>query len=190
MKPMPFVTALAVVLLSACSSPSTGSDKRPGFFSVPVPQSAPGTQLGYMSVHVSGFGNDGVTTRADVRLSPGGTGKPRGRLTPIMNVDPQLASRVAVSFKTGQDAQAAYALAKQIARATYCPTGPISENTGIRKYDNPQDLQAILAESKRQGRDVIPSGIRGKSVPATQFRKTGTPTWVVSMKCDAPYPND
>ncbi|WP_420586816.1 hypothetical protein [Ruegeria sp.] len=107
-----------------------------------------------------------------------------------MTVDPQLTSRVALSLRDGRDAKAAFAFAQQIARTTYCPSGPITENTGIRKYTNPQDLQAILTESQRQGRDVIPAGIKGESVPATDFRSNGTPTWVVSMKCDAPYPYD
>ncbi|WP_170382839.1 hypothetical protein [Ruegeria atlantica] len=146
--------------------------------------------MGYLSVDVSGLNDNGTTTHADVRISSGGRGKPKGTLTPVMTVDPQLASRVALSLRDGRDSRAAFAFAQQIARATYCPSGPIPENTGIRKYTNPQDLQAILAESQRQGRDIIPAGIKGESVPATDFRTDGAPTWVVSMKCNAPYPYD
>jgi hypothetical protein len=143
-----------------------------------------------LSVNVSGFNATGTTTRTDVRISPGGRGKPKGSLTPIMTIDPQLTSRVALSLRDGRDAKAAFTFAQQIARGTYCPSGPITENTGIRKYTNPQDLQAILTESQRQGRDVIPAGIKGEAVPATEFKSNGTPTWVVSMKCDAPYSVD
>ncbi|WP_377187047.1 hypothetical protein [Ruegeria meonggei] len=180
---------LLVAALAACSSPSNDYDKRPSFIHVPVPPTQ-GTQLGYLSVNVTGWSHNGTTTRTDVRISPGGKGKPKGSLTPVMTVDPQLTSRVALSLRDGKDANAAFAFAQQIARATYCPSGPITENTGIRKYSDPQDLQAIQTESQRQGRDVIPAGIKGETIPATHFRTDGSPTWVVSMKCDAPYPYD
>ncbi|MEX0277204.1 MAG: hypothetical protein AB3N19_06750 [Ruegeria sp.] len=183
-----FAGVLAATL-AACSSPSGNYDDRPSFIHVPVPPTQ-GTQLGYLSVNVSGWSENGTTTRADVRISLGGTGKPRGKLTPVMTVDPQLTSRVALSLRHGRDSSAAFAFAQQIARATYCPSGPITNNTGIRKYSRPQDLQAILSESQRQGRDVIPAGVKGEAVSAVDFRTTGTPTWVVSMKCDAPYPYD
>ncbi len=178
---------LLAAALAACSGSSNDHDKRPSFIHVPVPPTQ-GTQLGYLSVNVSGFNDNGTTTRADVRIGPGGRGKPKGSLTPVMTVDSQLTSRVALSLRDGQDSKAAFAFAQQIARATYCPSGPITENVGIRKFTNPQDLQAILTESQRQGRDVIPSGIKGEAVPATYFRTDGSPTWVVSMKCDAPFP--
>lgn len=178
---------LLVTVSAACSGPSNKYDSRPSFIHVPVPPT-PGTQIGYLSINVSGFSKNGITTRSDVRISPGGKGKPKGSLTLVMTVDRQLTSRVALSLRDGRDSKAAFAFAQQIARATYCPSGPITENTGIRKYSNPQDLQAILAESQRQGRDVIPAGIKGETIPATHFRTDGSPTWVVSMKCDAPFP--
>ncbi|MDA7966816.1 hypothetical protein [Ruegeria sp.] len=180
---------LLAAALAGCSSPSNDYNKRPGFIDVPVPPTQ-GTQIGYLSLHVSGFNENGTTTRADVRISPGGRGKPKGNRTPVIVVDPQLTSRVALSLRDGRDSKAAFAFAQQIARATYCPSGPITENSGIRKISNPQDLQKILAESQRQGRDVIPVGIKGEAIPATHFRTDGTPTWVVSMKCNAPFPYD
>lgn len=177
------------VALTACSSSSNKYDDRPSFFHVPVPPTQ-GTQIGYLSVHVVGSQINGKTTNSDVRISSGGRGKPRGRLTPVMTVDPQLSSRVALSLRDGRDSAAAFAFAQQIARATYCRSGPITKNTGIRKYARPEDLQAILTESQRQGRDVIPAGVKGESVSAVDFRTDGSPTWVVSMKCDATFPYD
>ncbi len=189
MKLKAICAGLLATALTACSSPSSDYNKRPGAFHVPVPPTQ-GTQLGYLSVNVSGFNENGTTTRADVRISPGGRGKPKDSLTPVITVDPQLTSRVALSLRDGRDAKAAFTFAHQIAWGTYCPSGPITENIGIRKYTDPQDLQAILTESQRQGRDVIPAGIKGEAVPATDFRSNGTPTWIVSMKCDAPFPFD
>ncbi len=189
MKVKTICAGLMITAVAACSTSSNIYDDRPSFIHVPVPPTQ-GTQLGYLSVNVAGFNENGVTKRTDVRISPGGQGKPRGKLTPVMQVDPQLTSRVALSLRDGQDSQVAYAFAQQIARATYCPSGPIAKNTGIRKYSNPKDLQAILSGSQRQGRDVIPAGIKGEAVSATDFRTNGSPTWVVSMKCNAPFPYD
>lgn len=141
---------LLAAVLAACSGPSSDSNKRPSFFHVPVPPT-PGAQIGYLSVHISGLNDSGTTTRTDVRISPGGSGKPKGNLTAVMRVDPQLTSRVALSLRNGRDSKAAFAFAQQMARVTYCPSGPITENSGIRKLNDPQDLQAILA--KASGRD-------------------------------------
>ncbi len=188
MKTKVFFAGFMMTVLGACSSTSSEYDKRPGFINVPVPPTQ-GTQLGYLSVHVTGLNKDGTTTKSDVRISPGGQGKPRGK-TPVMYFDSQLSSRVALSLRDGRDSAAAFAFAQQVARATYCPSGPITKNTGIRKYSRPEDLRAILAESQRQGRDVIPAGVKGEAISATDFRRDGTPTWVVSMKCDAPFPYD
>ncbi|MEX0307515.1 MAG: hypothetical protein AB3N12_09030 [Ruegeria sp.] len=188
MKTKAIYVGFMVAVLAACSNTSSEYDNRPGFVHVPVPPTQ-GTQLGYLSVHVTGLNNNGTTTNSDVRITPGGQGTPRGK-TPVMYVDPLLSSRVALSLRDGRDSAAAFAFAQQVARATYCPTGPITKNTGLRKYSRPEDLQAILAESQRQGRDVIPAGMKGEAISATDFRKDGSPTWVVSMKCDAAFPYD
>ncbi len=108
--------------------------------------------------------------------------------TPQVLADPALASRVAASLWDGSDSRAAMSLAQQVARSTYCRSGPITPDNGVRRISNPQDISAVLEESQKQGRDVIPAGIKGTSVPAAQFRSDGTKRWIVWLKCDAPFP--
>ncbi len=181
------VAAVSCAILAACSGGSGEYDKYPRDVNVPVPENAANTKLRYLSADLAPYNQRGTVTSIIVTLGPGGQSKPP-KDTPQVLADPSLASRVAASLWDGSDSRAAMSLAQQVARSTYCRSGPITPDNGVRRISNPQDISAVLVESQKQGRDVIPAGIKGTSVPAAQFRSDGTNRWVVWLKCDAPFP--
>ncbi len=187
MKFISCVTAVLCLVLGACSNGSGELDRYPRDVNIPIPATVAQTQLRYLSADLAP-GTDRVTVSSIiVTLSPGGQGKPP-KDKPLVLADPNLAARVAVSLRDGSDAKAAMAVAQQVARSTYCRSGPIAPNNGVRRISNPQDIQAVLAESRKQGRDVIPASVKGTAVPAAQFRSDGANRWVVWLTCDAPFP--
>lgn len=177
----------AALVLAACASQPSQTNKRPSFVNVPIPKTVAKTPLRYMSVHLAPSHDGKTVSSLYVTIEPGGTSKPSNRTAQVL-ADPQTAARVGLSFHDGRDQEAAMRLAQQVARATYCRSGPVTANTGIRRITRPEDLQAVLAESKRQGRDVVPAGVKGESVPAAHFRSDGTPRWNVWLNCSSAYP--
>ena len=181
---------LALISCSG-STPTDSTDQGSGpvYLAAKVPQPNPDTKLAYISISTSPFIRNGQVTRLDVEFSPFGNHRIRpSRRTPIVAIGSDHAARVAASFRTGQDASAAYEAAVKVARATYCRAGPIAPNEGIVRYTRPEDIAAIVAESSRLRTDAVPEGIEGEPIPSTWFRTDGTPRWQVSLHCNAPTP--
>ncbi len=189
--PKIILSFLILTLLLSCGTQSTHSSgsRGPSTFLINLPKTSSEFRKNYMLASTSHFTNDGIITRMDVSFNLMTIGNSLPNRIPVFVTSPEQAMRVARSFSAGQDSDAVYALAVQIARATYCRTGPISPNNGITGYSNPADIQAIMVESTRLNRDAVPAGLRGEAIPATRYRPNGTRTkWEVSLICRSTNP--
>jgi hypothetical protein len=118
--------------------------------------------------------------------------EPGGKLTPIAAFDPGLAARIARDTASAEDA---VRFASVVAGSTFCRGGAVTLNSGVgRKIGAPGDVAAVLAASGAAGRDVIPAGVTGTSIPAVERLATssgpsfgsqfdGRPGWVVRLRC-------
>lgn len=182
---------LILTFLISCGPPSTrppGSDG-PSTFVILVPENSSESRVRYLQASITTFTRDGIINRLDVQFSSGRAGERPSKRHPVFNTSPEQALRVARSLTTGQDSDAVYALAQQIARSTYCRTGPVSPNNGITRYSSPEAIQAIVNESTRLNRDSVPAGLQGDSIPAVWYRPNGGLTkWEVSLLCQTTNP--
>lgn len=127
----------------------------------------------------------------EVNVAPYAKG-PRGTITPIAGIEPGLAGRIARDVASADEA---VRFAVAVSGATFCRGGAVTLNTGVgRKISAPGEMAAVLGASTAAGRDVIPSSVRGTSIPAVERLATSTgptmgsqypgrPGWVVRLRC-------
>lgn len=189
--PKVILNFLILIFLMSCGSPSTHSSGSggPTAFTINVPKTGSESHVRFISASTSHFIHNGILNRLDVTFYAGRAGeRPSGR-HPVLNTSSDQALRVARALTTGQDSDAVYALAQQVARSTYCRTGPVSPNNGITKYSSPGAIRAIANESSRLNRDAVPDGLQGEAVPATRYIPNGGLTkWEVSLLCQTTNP--
>lgn len=190
---MPFKSALfltACIGLAACSSSASQQSKKdafPGSFIIELPRSTPSAQPQFLSASIVGRNDNGTIKAAHFRLSKL-SGKPFGS-PKRMAVPAGTARALDRALATGSGEETVTRFAIGMARQTYCRTGPITKAKGITRINDPDDLATILAESKRQGRDVIPAHIKGTPAKAVRYdTRFSSPKWTARLECDAPNP--
>ncbi len=187
---------LLLLLLTACSvpgeirqplTPSSISEaaKFSRFYYIPAnarPDSLFGTKQGpteWISVNIRGYGA-GIVNKGSgpgypfqVKISH----SPRSAVGSRVEVlDIALAAASAFA-SDANDASAARSLADQVARATFCRGGRVSDNRDLgTRYSNPADIGRIIAQNGR-----VPAGVRGRAVPAVDRDPLGN--WVFSLRC-------
>lgn len=184
------LSSFFLLFLMSCGTPSTQpvSGNAPTTFVVRVPETVE-SRVRYLLVSTTKFTNNGIIQRLDITVRSGRPGNRAPSRFPVLNTSSEQALRVARSLITGQDSDTVYALSHQIARSTYCRTGPISPNNGITRYSSPEAIQAIVNESTRLNRDAVPAGLQGESIPAIRHIPNRSHTkWEVSLLCQSTNP--
>lgn len=181
---------LVLMTVSACSG-DRNSDSKFGPTNLTMPVSAQsGMDFIGVDANLSSYTEGETVKRLSVRFKPVIASNATRHISEF-GADPALVTRVAVSLKSGRDGSAALTLARIIARSTYCREGKIALNNAGRRYNQPEEISAIISNYKRTGSHRIPNGVVGKPILAVEYetnRLNGRGEWVVSMNCNSPTP--